>query len=697
MAKKSSKGSRGSKGSRDSKGSKGSKGKGSSSKGGKGSGGRRSSKKNSSGKVYGGPKYTPRHTDCFFLLLFICFLVGMVVVSIVAVRKGDINRLIRGRDMYGNLCGVKNNGDGRNTLDHTSRGVLIFPNPVRLSVSYCAERCPCTKDSPCPNVDFSNPDYSRLLCPYQRDGSPVYAGGPSNPSHIVTFNTDGKCYWWFNTREIINRCIPTGSEFFVSPNSNSTTSADSSNIDNLRDQTTKILGDVNQTKYWLFLLAGVALVLGFVWLIMLTHFAGFFVWTTIVLIFLASLGVTIFLGLEYKEDRDEQQKLEAQGRGQDVTNSEKAQKTTLMVLAVIAGIITMVILVLICFFFNRIKVAVRLIKEAAKAVGEMKLIILFPLVTLFFLIAVLIYGIAFWLILGTVADDVNDSDGNWKGTKSDRTLQGMQVYFVFGIFWLVAFVLAATEMTFARTFVRWYYAPKGKKAGSGGKAQGVGSCTVWRSWGTVMWYHLGTVAFGSFIIAVVMMIRAVIWFIQRNLEKYKGNDFVDKLLKCLGCCFAYVQRFLEFINRNAYIVTAMIGIGFCGACKRAYHLLTSNAVLLIAVSGVAEFLLFLGKLFITVSVVIVAVLIFRSDDELNYWAIPVILAALIAYAVATAFLSLFSIAISTIFLCFCNDIEYATINGKGEDEVWPHVSPSLDKFISEFKGASPEAKMVDAK
>merc|ERR1711916_334892 len=226
---------------------------------------------------------------------------------------------------------------------------------------------------------------------------------------------------------------------------------DGTKLDNLRDTSTKILGDVNETKYWLFLLAGAALVLGFVWLVLLTYFAGCMVWSTIIIIFLAAVAVTVFLGLEYKEARDEQQKLQDQGRGDDITASEKAQKTTLMALAVVAAIATLVILLLILFFCSRIKVAVRIIKEAARAVGSMPGIILFPFVTIALLVGMGVFFLFGWLVLGTVAEEVGDSDGNYKGTKSDRTLQGMQIYWIFGFFWVYAFILAMSEMSFAQT------------------------------------------------------------------------------------------------------------------------------------------------------------------------------------------------------------------------------------------------------
>jgi choline transporter-like protein 2/4/5 len=60
-------------------------------------------------------------------------------------------------------------------------------------------------------------------------------------------------------------------------------------------------------------------------------------------------------------------------------------------------------------------------------------------------------------------------------------------------------------------------------------------------------------AFGSLIIAVVQFIRAVLMWCQRRL-KGAENKFLVFILGCLQCCFACVERFLKFINKNAYIM-----------------------------------------------------------------------------------------------------------------------------------------------
>ena len=63
-------------------------------------------------------------------------------------------------------------------------------------------------------------------------------------------------------------------------------------------------------------------------------------------------------------------------------------------------------------------------------------------------------------------------------------------------------------------------------------------------------YHLGTIAFGSLILAVIKIIRYFIDYIQVRL-KGTTNQFARYTLKCLKCLFCF--RFLKFLNKNAYI------------------------------------------------------------------------------------------------------------------------------------------------
>ena len=72
--------------------------------------------------------------------------------------------------------------------------------------------------------------------------------------------------------------------------------------------------------------------------------------------------------------------------------------------------------------------------------------------------------------------------------------------------------------------------------------------TVGKSLWRCFRYHLGSLAFGSLILAIVYFIRIVLVYIERQVKGSK-NKVAQFLLKCLQCCFACLARFLSFLNK----------------------------------------------------------------------------------------------------------------------------------------------------
>lgn len=84
-------------------------------------------------------------------------------------------------------------------------------------------------------------------------------------------------------------------------------------------------------------------------------------------------------------------------------------------------------------------------------------------------------------------------------------------------------------------------------------------------------------AFGSLIIAICRMIRVFLEYLDRKLKKY-DNPFTRAIMCCLKCFFWCLEKFLKFINKNAYIMCAVHGKNFCSSARRAFGLLMRNIV-----------------------------------------------------------------------------------------------------------------------
>lgn len=66
-------------------------------------------------------------------------------------------------------------------------------------------------------------------------------------------------------------------------------------------------------------------------------------------------------------------------------------------------------------------------------------------------------------------------------------------------------------------------------------------------------------------------------YVEEKLKQYhQDNPLVKAMLCCCKCCFWCLEKFMKFINRNAYIMTAVYGKNFCWSAKEAFSLLLRN-------------------------------------------------------------------------------------------------------------------------
>lgn len=94
------------------------------------------------------------------------------------------------------------------------------------------------------------------------------------------------------------------------------------------------------------------------------------------------------------------------------------------------------------------------------------------------------------------------------------------------------------------------------------------------------------------------------------------NKCLDFLMRCLQCYMACFERFIRFLNKNAYIQVfgvlpffkkskyltsnqiALQGKNFCSSAKEAFFLILRNPARFSVVASIGEVFIFIGKLFI---------------------------------------------------------------------------------------------------
>lgn len=85
---------------------------------------------------------------------------------------------------------------------------------------------------------------------------------------------------------------------------------------------------------------------------------------------------------------------------------------------------------------------------------------------------------------------------------------------LFMFFWFSAFLVAASQYVLIVAVASWYFTTNTDKRGDFG---------IMRGYWWLVRYNLGSVLFGSFIIAVVCMIRAVFEYIDSKMKNMNAQ------------------------------------------------------------------------------------------------------------------------------------------------------------------------------
>eukprot|EP00056_Hartaetosiga_gracilis_P001793 m.47682 g.47682 ORF g.47682 m.47682 type:complete len:668 (+) comp10783_c0_seq2:41-2044(+) len=578
-----------------------------------------------------------RCRDVFFFILFVLFCCGMAVVAWRVYHTGDPLRILYGTDSFGNTCGVDNRGITiQNSTGNPNVGLdlrnytrLYYRNPEALDLSFTI----CVPD--CPSQD--------IVC--ATNMAACEASGACYNTHPYSWNyTDTP-----NTNECPDVVYATTTLFGLSrcvPDLNNTVASDVISI--LSDITLleQIVSDFMNSYYLFGYAAAVSVAVCFLVIGLMRCFVKPILYTAIILGLLGELALTVVTTYQWDLLK---KKLDAEAAANETSLSQEVRNERLLFwLMIILWVFTAIVWLIALALQSRIRLSVTIFQKASKAIVRMPWIFLSPILTNVFVVGFFAYWVAVYVYMATSGDGaIVQGRIQW----NDNTeYEYMWWYHLFGLFWIWQFILACQEFAIAGAVCIWFFSGKNATL----------KTPFWTSVGRLIRYHLGTAAFGSLIIAIVQMIRFLFEYVNNKLNNSKGNPIIDFLIKCFRCCLWCLEKFLRFINKNAYIEAAMYGYSFCTAARQAFNTLFKNILRVGVLNLVTAFALFVCKLFVIGGVGVLAYFYINSWDEhldtnLHYWGFVVILCCLIAYIIADHFFAAVDMTVDTIFLCFAED------------------------------------------
>ncbi|XP_076335074.1 choline transporter-like protein 1 [Tachypleus tridentatus] len=400
---------------------------------------------------------------------------------------------------------------------------------------------------------------------------------------------------------------------------------------------------------------------------LLRFIVGFIIWFLLISLSLATIGGTIYVWYMSQAIKKEMEQLSVDN---PLKSKRETEVTQWLVGAICATVFTFFFLLVIIVMRKRIKLVSALLKEAGKALAAMPLLFLQPLMTFIALAGIIVSWFVSYLYIHTAEDITVDPKTDYVTFHLSTFFQLMKWYHLFALFWFTQFIIACQHIVIAGAVASWFFTRDKSKLGT----------PITTSFYNLVRYHLGSVALGSFLVVLLKVIRAIFNKLKQKIKDHP--TWCTTLLRCCSCCLWCFDKFLVFLNRNAFIEIAIYGYSFCKAAQKAFHLLSNNILRVAAINSVGDFVLLLGKAGVSVATVFIGLELIKDKEGVNYKWIPVTIACIFAFLVSHCFLGVYEMAVDTLFLCFCEDCE----RNDGINKPF-YMSRSLMVFVENSKKA----------
>jgi len=398
----------------------------------------------------------------------------MTGLGIDCMKKGNIYFLTNSIDYKGRVCGIDAN-------------LTDLPSLYYVGIHGTGV---CVKD--CPQATNLTQIYA---CVDSSDIPKAFQIAGARDSEILV--AGGYCQYAIQSIEVMNYCV------FQDPAiQNAVSNAVNTNY------LVEFVNDIWKTRNYIFGFGfAVSLVVSFLYLIFIRipGVMHIMVWGIILVIFVALIGLGAYLW-------------------ETATHWDYGgtkSKDYILGLKVFGGILLVAGILwalLVLFMRKRILLAESVSKQAARCMFSMPIIVLYPLLQVAGLVIFMIPWVVYLLYLASMGEYTIIETGTFQ-TKVYHYSKDQQYRFwflVFCYYWTTEFIVALGQITVALCASTWYFTASENK-------HTIGNGTVIASVLKAIWFHCGTAAFGSLIIAIVKTIRAFLTYLQAKAKKSKGR------------------------------------------------------------------------------------------------------------------------------------------------------------------------------
>eukprot|EP00640_Fibrocapsa_japonica_P000844 CAMPEP_0113952300 /NCGR_PEP_ID=MMETSP1339-20121228/90330_1 /TAXON_ID=94617 /ORGANISM="Fibrocapsa japonica" /LENGTH=739 /DNA_ID=CAMNT_0000960877 /DNA_START=109 /DNA_END=2330 /DNA_ORIENTATION=+ /assembly_acc=CAM_ASM_000762 len=513
-----------------------------------------------------GPSESRKLTDVFMAIVLLACWALMTYLGMDAMEKGDPLLLVAGVDYKGRICGYADSEKERPYLYYISTD----------GTGICVGECP------------DHTDVAQFICTDEADGPQ-------------------ECNIMYQSYPVMGRCVFSDREIWKKYSSSMRSSTRGTRGESGSGVTLQTATrDMWTAKYYILNLGLVlSIVLGFIylWILRLPGLVSVIIWSSIIFVFLALAALTG--GLWY------QGMLWAKA---DDGIHDETEVLMMKICAGIAGVLAIVWMCLACCMRKNIILAGGVITEAARPVLLMPILFAWPILQLIGVLLFMWPWTYYVIYTASMGEWVNETDAfgiTAPQFQYDESVQWRGWYLLFCLIWTVEWLVAIGQIVLALSVAMARVVPPVLLDLDCGVAGGYGqivlalSVAQWyfsrdkasvhsgvavRAIFQTFYYHTGTAAMGSLLLAILTLLRIMLTQIQKKAES-SGNVVVKAFFCCCQCCLWCLDKCIRFINKNAYIQTAIFSYGFYTGCVKSFFLVLRNVGRVTAVTVVGEFVI----------------------------------------------------------------------------------------------------------
>jgi len=650
-------------------------------------------------------------TDVCSLLVLVFGIAMLGRVGVYASKHGDMRRLSHGLDFYGNLCGVSKSVENKRYLYWCPKPKELLPDAELLNMPgailngawkgsetldlqhpICTNQCP--RGSQTTSACFQGKHVVR--------GKPDPATGTFKENATYKFDLIQD----YETYALAGRyCLPTDTRMLAEL------------LDTLETGEQGYMFAAQQVMgAWAALLmtAVIAIVLGYVYLFLVENFARIIIFGSLAIsAALCIVFSVVWLYGVFAEDIDDifesNYNLAPAGLGTHIPST--GHKSADFAIGLLVLLLGAFIILMACCLKRSLQLAIASIEAACDCLTDMPSLLICPIVGV--AIKLLLVGAEFagllWLIsVGKVERYDMRSEYIPGGiTRSFSYEDNEYIYIIFYVFmciWLLELVYALEQFVLSYSTQLWYF----KEYDGNGKKPLV-MFPLWRGLFIGVVYHLGTMALGSFLLSLLETLRMALTILYKYVleaeedGKSAQNKVVGALISCCCCCLTCFERYIRFMNKNAYIVVAVNSDPFCVAAQRAFNIVAGDALAMAWLTGASWVFQIGGVVSITGCGVFLTWFLvgnaqaFTDRNSEHYVASPEAVAvagAVICFTISCTFMAVFDTLADTILFCWALDRQYHKDHwGPRKNFCPPRLLELLDRVERE-SGKEANARLI---